>query len=109
MLDGQPQPLPNLRRGWLLRQAEVAIAADHLKDARDLLEALEKDLGGETPNAMRDAAQLLWARIDVAEGKSAALDAVWLADLKSRWGAQASIVRQANALQAGAADAVPAR
>ncbi len=109
VLDGQPQPLPNLRRGWLLRQAEVAIAADHLKDARDLLEALEKDLGGETPNAMRDAAQLLWARIDVAEGKSAALDAVWLADLKSRWGAQASIVRQANALQAGAADAVPAR
>ena len=109
VLDGQAQTLPSVRRGWLLRQAEVAIAAGDFESARALLEALDKDVGSGTPNAMLDWSRLRLAQIRVGEDRPAALDAGWLADLASRWGEQSPIMREVRALQIGVPSPAPSQ
>lgn len=93
---GIGEPLPNLRRGWLLRQAELALAAGDPGAARRHCAALLTDIGAARPQQHADRVGVLELRIAAAEGQPTAADPAWLADLEARWGAQAPIVREAS-------------
>lgn len=99
LIDGQPQILPGLRRGWLLRQAELAIAAHQFDQARALLQQLEADQGSGVVSFFSDWVQLRRLQLAAAEGRPEPADAAWLTDLQMRWGASAPIVREARNLR----------
>jgi tetratricopeptide (TPR) repeat protein len=98
VIAGISDPLPGVRRPWLLREAELALAAGDLSEAQARLEALLAEIGDATPHTWRDWASLRQIQLDRARGQPAPVPAGWLADLESRWGTEAPIVREARAL-----------
>jgi tRNA A-37 threonylcarbamoyl transferase component Bud32/tetratricopeptide (TPR) repeat protein len=98
VIAGISDPLPGVRRPWLLREAELALAAGDLSEAQARLEALLAEIGDATPHTWRDWASLRQIQLDRARGQPAPVAAEWLADLESRWGSEALIVREARAL-----------
>ena len=98
VIAGIADPLPGVRRGWQLREAELALDAGDLGQAQARLQALLADVGDATPHTFRDWARLRQLELDHARGLPAAVPADWLAELTSRWGEQAPIVREARAL-----------
>lgn len=98
LIDEQPQILPQLRRSWYLRQAEVAIAARQFDQAAVLLQQLETDIGTAAGSSFSDWIALRRRQLAAAQGQSATPDDAWLSDLQTRWGETAPIVREARAL-----------
>lgn len=98
VIAGISDPLPGVRRPWLLREAELALAAGDLTQAQERLQTLLAEIGEARPHTFRDWATLRQAELARARGESPELPAGWLADLESRWGPHAPIVAAARAL-----------
>ena len=98
VIAGIGDPLPGVRRPWLLREAELALAAGDFVQAQVRLQTLLAEVGAASPHTFRDWATLRQAELARARGESPELPAGWLADLESRWGPHAPIVAAARAL-----------
>ena len=90
--------LPSVQRGMALRRAEMALAQGDGAGMRAALAQLRATIDHQVPHAYEDEAQLIEREWQTRSGAVPADQKAWLAELSSRYGPDARLVRRGQAL-----------
>lgn len=99
LVAADPNTLPSVQRGIALRRAEVALARNDSASVVTALSRLRELIDHQKPHVYEDDAQLIERELASRSGGIPRDQAAWLAELTSRYGPDARIVRRGSALR----------